>query len=151
MVQQKNLFGKQQYVSLAKKRPRRPHGPLFPLPDGYMGIIEKKFWEFHNSNPEVYRLLVRYAHEWRDARGINARIGMKALFERVRWEIGLRKREHHDGDKEFKLNNNYTAFYARFIMFNYPELKGMFALRKQRIPATIGPKNESLPPDRQVL
>jgi len=108
--------------------------PLFPAADGRMSRLESDFWEFHNANPRVLLLLIRYAYDWRGAKGANSKLGIKALFERVRWETALETA----GDDNFKLNNNHTAFYARLIMDSIPNLKDIFKLRRQRIASTIG-------------
>ena len=36
------------------------------------------------------------------------------------------------GETGLKVNNNYTAFAARDLMDQYPDLKGFFQLREQR-------------------
>lgn len=100
--------------------------------------LEASFWEFHRANPLVYSRLVGLATQWRES-GVR-KIGINALFERLRWEMSLRT---HGG--EFKLNNNHRAFYARMLMENEPELAGLFALRKQKIQSSIGPSNDGLP------
>ena len=82
------------------------------------------FRKFHRENPEVYRELRTLALELL-ARG-RRRYGMKGLFEIVRWRRALRI----DADDGFKLNNNFTAFYARMAMHNEPTLAGFFALRE---------------------
>lgn len=87
--------------------------------------LEQKFVEFHAANPHVYERLVALARQAR-ARGRD-KLGMKMLFEVVRWEHTLRT-----DDPEFKLNNNYTAFYARLIMAREPDLRGIFDTREQR-------------------
>ena len=98
--------------------------PLFaPRQNG--GALEAGFWMFHAANPGVYRLLVRLAREWQAATG--KRIGIKCLFERARWEIGVQTA----GD-EYSLNNNHTAFYARLIMQQEADLCGLFNLREQK-------------------
>ena len=107
------------------------------------GLLERKFWEFHVDHPEVYRYLVQFARQWRSVG--RSRLGIKALFERVRWEIGIR-----DDKPPPKLNNNHTAFYARLIMERNSDLAGIFALRQQRIQSTIGPSNETLPESEHV-
>jgi hypothetical protein len=106
------------------------------------GKLERAFWVFHTQHPEIGRHLARFALQWRDRKGSDATLGIKALFERVRWEISI---ESLLDEAPPKLNNNHTAFYARWLMDNYPELDGIFSLRQQRIPATFGPENESLP------
>jgi len=152
MVSQINLFGEKQELPL-RRRKRNPwtqrapyRGPLFPMAAGELGKLEKSFWKFHKANPKVYTLLVKFAYQWRKARGENYKLGMKALFERVRWEVSI----HTEVNGNFKLNNNNTAFYARLIMDRHLELREMFRLRKQRIPSSIGPKNETLPPGEHV-
>jgi hypothetical protein len=114
--------------------------PLFaPRPDEpRRSKLERAFWQFHADHPEVYQILVRLALE---ARARHPRkLGIKALFERARWEIPIPKDK-----EEFKLNNNHTAYYARYIMTVEPGLQGAFDLRQQRQQATIGPKNSELP------
>ena len=51
---------------------------------------------------------------------------MKQIFEVIRWEYDLKT----TGD--FKLNNNYTAWYARLVMERNPSLDGFFQLRKAK-------------------
>jgi len=99
--------------------------------------LEASFWEFHQANPEVYLTLARLAKQAKHDHG--KMIGMKALFERVRWEMQIQTRR-----SDFKLNNNHTAFYARMLMENEPELAGLFALRKQKVQSSIGPSNDGL-------
>lgn len=149
MDSQKNLFGEQQQPPEKKRRPRairpRYRHPLIPLGNGQPGKLEVAFWKFHNANPDVYRLLVKFALQWRHKRGPDAVMGIGQLFERVRWEISLTT----VGDK-FKLNNNHRAFYSRLIMECNPDLNDVFRLRKQRVASTIGPPNETLPPGGHV-
>jgi len=40
-----------------------------------------------------------------------------------------------DDDEIYRLNNNYTALYARLLMDNEPELAGLFEIR-QRVHAS---------------
>jgi hypothetical protein len=86
--------------------------------------IAEKFVDFHTKSPEVYDALVRLAREWVFYTRRN-RLGIKALFERARWEFALRT-----SDPDFKLCNSYTAYYARLIMAREPDLVGLFELRK---------------------
>lgn len=87
--------------------------------------IDSAFWNFHHKHPEVYEGLVRLAYQ-----AVNAgreRIGIKMLFEVLRWEwiiTGL-----PDASEEFKLNNNYTSRYARLIM-EEPGLQDLFETRR---------------------
>ena len=85
--------------------------------------IEEAFLEFHKLNPHVYRELVAMTRELVD-KG-NKRVSIKMLFEVLRWKHLLRT----SGDT-FKLNNNYHSYYARLIMLNEPDLKGVFETRR---------------------
>lgn len=90
--------------------------------------ILARFAAFHAEHPEVYAALVRLARIAR-ARGAR-RVGMRLLWERLRWEIvveGLGV-----GGDGFKLNNNFVPHYARLIATNEPELAELFELRRLR-------------------
>lgn len=95
------------------------------LPRDKAPSIAEQFWQFHCENPHVYDLLVKLARDVK-ARGKGS-YGMKAIYERARWFYNIEK-----GDREFKLNNNFTAYYARLIMENEPDLQDFFETRKQR-------------------
>jgi hypothetical protein len=86
--------------------------------------IEQAFIEFHVKNPEVYAQLVRLARQWRAAG--KAKLGIKTLFEKLRWEWHVAGLTDSDG---YKLNNNFTALYARKIMKNETDLDGLFEIR----------------------
>ncbi len=85
----------------------------------------ERFEEFHRENPHVYERL-RYMSLELVANG-HSRIGMGMLFEVLRWSAMTTR----DGD--FKLNNNYRAFYSRMLMENEPELRDVFELREQHL------------------
>lgn len=85
--------------------------------------LADQFEAFHAANPKVYIVLIRLAREWIRTTG-RRKIGIGALFERARWEIAI-----ETSDPDFKLNNNYRAFYARLIMHDHPDLAGVFELR----------------------
>lgn len=87
--------------------------------------IEERFQEFHETNPHVYEQLRNLA--LRLKRRGRTRYGMKGLFEVLRWQHAM-----ETDDPEFKLNNNYTAHYARLLMEREPELAGFFEIRKSR-------------------
>lgn len=105
--------------------------------------LERAFWKFHNNNPIVYELLVRFAREWHQYRD---HCSMSLLFERARWAYSI---EVNTQDN-FKLNNNHKAYYARLILDREPDLCGFFRLRQQTIQCTFGPRNESLPSGAHV-
>lgn len=77
---------------------------------------------FHSANPHVMERLVEIAFDMR-ARKIE-RVSIKLLFERLRW-INVVKTK---GD-QYRLNNSFTAWYAREIMRRHPALAAMFVTR----------------------
>jgi hypothetical protein len=90
--------------------------------------IYREFVQYHSRHPEVYWQLRDLSLEWKKAG--HSKIGMKMLFEVVRWNAGIRPdRDQHE---EFVLNNNYTSHYARLLMENEQELKDIFEIRSLR-------------------
>lgn len=88
-------------------------------------LLDLRFWAYHEANPVLYDTLARLALE--AVRQGKRRIGAKALWERMRWELWMAA----DGD-DFALNNNFTSRYARLLMAREPELRGVFELRGLR-------------------
>jgi hypothetical protein len=95
-----------------------------PLP-APMTEADRRFLDWHEANPHVYRTLVALARE--AVRRGKRRIGMKALWERARWDLEL----DTEGD-EFRLNNNFTSRFARLIEAREPDLRNLFATRRLR-------------------
>lgn len=85
--------------------------------------LSQRFERFHAENPRVYQELMLLAYEWKRRTG-GRKLGMKSLYERVRWELALAT-----SDPDFKLNNSFTPFYARLLMLRNPELRGLFDCR----------------------
>jgi hypothetical protein len=106
------------------------------------GLLEHKFWEFHTAHPEVFRVLVFFARQWRERKGSDAQVGIGALYERARWEIWFDSLADAEPPR---LSNNHRAFYSRLIMERCPDLGGIFKLKQQRIQSSFGPDNAGLP------
>ena len=85
------------------------------------------FIRFHKQNPHVYETLRRMALKAKRS-GLK-KYGIKALYEVARWKLRF---ETNDALSDFKLNNNYPAFYARMLMENEPELNQFFETRNRR-------------------
>lgn len=96
---------------------------LLPFPDPESNI-ERAFWRFHAENPYVYELICRFVDE---AIGKGRRkLSMKLLFERIRWYVSI-----ETSGPDFKLNNNFTAYYARLWLHEHPERPGFFETRRR--------------------
>lgn len=81
------------------------------------------FEAFHYENPNVYHVLVRLARKWVAARG-RTRLGIRMIWEVARWELIM-----STGTADYKLNDHYTGYYARLIMAENPDLRGIFDIR----------------------
>lgn len=86
--------------------------------------IQERFDEFHAKHPEIYNLLVSLARDVK-RRGIK-RYSIKSVYERARWHYLIDK-----DNRDFTLNNDFTAMYARLIMSQEPDLKNFFETRKR--------------------
>jgi len=114
--------------------------PLFDHPDLYRQIVRDRvdgerpgvartsidaYRAFHEANPLVYDALVGLARRYR-ARHESRRLGIGMLFEVLRWNVAM-----ETTDPDFKLNNNFRAFYAREIMEREADLSDAFEIREQ--------------------
>lgn len=80
-----------------------------------------RFAAFHAANPRVAEAVEVMCRQWL-AR--HPKVGLKAVFERLRWESGLST----VGDC-WRLNNVYTAYYARLMLDLHPEWVGRIETR----------------------
>ena len=86
---------------------------------------EEAFAVFHTANPHIFRLLEDLALKfYRNSVTVN----MRFLYDYVRiFGPALNERV---GD--YRLDNNFTRFYAIMIMEENPELSGYFKLKTKR-------------------
>ena len=85
---------------------------------------EERFGLFHKNNPRVYELFKQFTFEVIN-KGFR-KWSADAVMHRVRWEASV-----ITDDPQFKINNNYVAFYARLFMAEYPQYQGFFETRKR--------------------
>jgi len=97
-------------------------GSNMQRPNWWSSEIELAFEKFHDENPHIYEDLVNRTRMLK--RMGRRRVGMKMLFEVLRWQHLVRT-----AADDFKLNNDYTSRYARLIMEQEPDLEGMFETR----------------------
>lgn len=87
--------------------------------------LTEKFEAFHELNPHVYTALVRLARRYRDATG-EGKQSVQRLVEIARWDEKIRTK----GRGDFEINNDFCAYYARLIMWQEPDLRDVFQLRR---------------------
>lgn len=83
----------------------------------------KSFEEYHKENPEVWKAFLNTTLNTIN-RGFE-NYSAKGIFEIIRWHRGGETKS--DG---FKVNNNYTADYARMFARLFPKHKDFFRTRK---------------------
>lgn len=87
--------------------------------------IFSAFCEFHREHPEVWRLFVRFTNQ-AIAAG-RSRFSADAVCHRIRWESVV-----EGGADGVKLNNNFSAYYARMFEAAYPLHAGFFGFRARK-------------------
>jgi hypothetical protein len=87
---------------------------------------KEDFEKFHHNNPEIYTMFVDFSKQ---AAVKNSYYSARGIFHRIRWETSV-----NSDDRQFKLNDIWTAYYARKFMEDHPEHKGFFRLRKEDDP-----------------
>jgi hypothetical protein len=86
--------------------------------------LADRFEDFHQANPDFYESLVERTREYLDATG-NDKVGIQAVMEQARWDRQMKTKS-----ADFKVNNDFAAFYARLIMLLEADLDGVFQIRK---------------------
>ena len=85
----------------------------------------ERFEVFHENNPEVYEELVKIT---RKQTRFGYEVSIKGVFEVLRYQVRMKIQD--PSQNHFKLNNDYTPYYARLIMENEPDLRGEFQTRE---------------------
>ena len=82
------------------------------------------FSKFDRDNPKVWELFVKFTNEI--IRAGYERFSSDSILHRIRWETAI-----STTDKHFKINNNFSADYARKYMKENPQYDGFFEIRKR--------------------
>lgn len=90
--------------------------------DGVSPETVTMFFQSFQAQPDVWRQFEKFTLE-----SIAKKIkrGSKAIMERVRWEC-----EELEPGRDWKCNNNFTAYYARVFSYKYPEHRDYFEFRR---------------------
>lgn len=86
--------------------------------------IRDSFIAYHAAHPEVWDLFARLTRD-RIGRGYK-HYSADAILHRIRWELS---QPTYEAGEEFKINNNFAAFYARWFMREFPQHDGFFRTR----------------------
>lgn len=91
-----------------------------------MNKWQAKFEDFDAENPHVYSKIIQYAGQLYDAG--RRRTAMNTLMHRVRWDAAVET----NSDDRFKINENFTPYYARKLADDFPRLGSMLEFRRLR-------------------
>lgn len=84
----------------------------------------KKEWEkYHKDNPMVWQYFQKFAFEAIAKK--RKKISHWLIINRIRWEVYI-----VTTGEEFKISNNFIAFYARLWQETYPAHKTLFNTKK---------------------
>lgn len=88
-------------------------------------FLERKeeFWAWHKANPDVWRYFERFSME-AISHG-RKKVSHWLIINRIRWEVNIVT----TGD-DFKISNDYIAFYARLWRARYPQHKDLFTIKR---------------------
>ena len=84
--------------------------------------LREAFARFHREHPEIYVLFDKFAQQ-AIARG-HRRFSADALLHRIRWEASV-----ETAGTPYKINDHFSAYYARLWIENNPERENFFELR----------------------
>jgi hypothetical protein len=87
--------------------------------------LKRKWWEWHKQNPHVYELFEKFTLD-AISKG-HERLSAWLIVNRIRWETAVETR----GD-DFKISNDFIAYYARLFMHNHPRYEGFFKTKQLR-------------------
>jgi hypothetical protein len=87
--------------------------------------LKQKWWAWHKENPHVYMLFDKFTRQ-AISRGHKNLSGW-LIVNRIRWETSIET----SGD-DFKISNDYVAFYARLFMAKNPEYQGFFRIKRMK-------------------
>ena len=93
--------------------------------DGHWNMDENKerWLKWHKANPQVWELFKQFSFEVIESG--RKKYSAWQVIGRCRWETDIQTT-----GKEFKISNDFIAYYARLFMETYPEHKGFFQIKK---------------------
>lgn len=110
-------------LELTRRRATIDFGLFQPVEE--LDSIKKQWWRWHRANPHVYELFKRFTFDV--IRRGHKHYSSKAIFERIRWHTDIETM-----GEEFKMSNNYTPYYARLFMKDFPDHADFFRTKTLR-------------------
>ena len=85
--------------------------------------VKRKWWLWHKKNPHVYELFKKFTLIAID-RG-HKQMSAWLIVNRIRWEPSV-----ETSGNDFKISNDFIAYYARLFMHDYPQYEGFFRTKR---------------------
>ncbi len=104
--------------------------------------LEAQAQAFHRAHPDVWRHFCAFTFELIE-RGFKHYSAQHGIFARIRWEVDMATPA---GSATFKINNNFSAWYARWFMAAYPQFDGFFRVREQTSRHVVAAEREERRP-----
>lgn len=86
---------------------------------------KRDWWEWHKKNPHVWELFEKFSMQ-AIASG-RKKISHWLIINRIRWETSI-----VTTGVDFKISNDYIAFYARLWIAKFPEHKDLFNIKHMK-------------------
>lgn len=87
--------------------------------------LKEKFDAWDSANPQVYNLFCKFTLQ--AAKAGHNRLSAWMIVNRIRWETAV-----VTSGNDYKVSNDFIAFYARKFMEDYPEYEGFFATKNMK-------------------
>ena len=88
-------------------------------------VKKQEWWEWHKRNPHVWEMFERFTQE-AIARGVT-KMSHWLVINRIRWEVSV-----STFGNEFKISNDFIAFYARLWKAKHPAHQDIFNTKKMK-------------------
>lgn len=93
-------------------------------PESRADQIFTRFCTFHAANFTIWLLFEKFTKQLIAAG--REHYSVDAIMHRIRWHVDV-----ETAGESVKLNDHYTAYYARMFMAVYPQHTGFFELRRR--------------------
>jgi len=84
---------------------------------------KQEWWEWHQKNPEVWKMFERFSFE--AVQSGRKKISHWLIMNRIRWETAILTTGN-----DFKISNDYIAFYARLWKATHPAHANLFNTKR---------------------
>lgn len=87
--------------------------------------LKTQWWRFHKQHPEVFERFRQIAFDL--ISNGHKHYSSDGILHVVRFELN---RQIKDPGSQYKINNNWTPYYARYFIWMYPEYENFFETRE---------------------